>query len=184
MSRTSKIKLSESDLISALRNQEKIAVEALYDMYSPALYGIIHRIVPHEEIAEDVLQDAFVKIWNSFSSFDPQKGRLFTWMANIARNLSIDKIRSKDYRNNTQNQNIENFVHAVDDKQNTIFNTDAVGIREMVEKLVPVQRSILNLIYFQGYTQTEAAEKLDIPLGTLKTHTRKAILTMRKFFNS
>ncbi|MGV3686484.1 MAG: RNA polymerase sigma factor [Daejeonella sp.] len=182
MNRTSKVKLSEPDLISALRKQEKIAIEALYDMYSPALYGVIHRIIDNEEIAEDVLQDTFVKIWNSFSSYDASKGRLFTWMVNLARNLAIDKVRSKDYRNHTKNHDIDNFVNTIDDKQSSIFNTDAVGIREMVEKLLPDQRSILQLIYFQGYTQAEAAEKLNIPLGTLKTRTRAAILTMRKFF--
>src|SRR5687768_13913477 len=91
--------LSENELIRALRNKERIGAEALYDMYSSSLYGIIYRIIQHEEISEDLLQETFIKIWNSFGSFDPEKGRLFTWMVNLARNLSIDKIRSKDFRN-------------------------------------------------------------------------------------
>ena len=82
-------------MIAALGKREKIAAEALYDMYSASLFGVISRIVIDTDTAEDVLQDTFVKIWNSFASYSAEKGRLFTWMVNIARNLAIDKIRSK-----------------------------------------------------------------------------------------
>ena len=96
--------------MSALKNREKIAVEALYDMYSSSLYGVISRIITDTATAEDVLQETFVKIWHSFSSYSTEKGRLFTWMVNIARNLAIDKIRSKDYKNQVKNQELENKI--------------------------------------------------------------------------
>lgn len=178
-----KISLSENELILALRQKDKIGAEALYDMYSSSLYGIIYRIVQHEEIAEDLLQETFVKIWNSFSSFDSTKGRLFTWMVNVARNLSIDKIRSKDFRNNSKNQDLENTVNFIDEQQNTALNPDILGVKELVQKLKPEQKSILDLVYFRGYTHVEAAEELGIPLGTVKTRMRMAIITLRKFFN-
>jgi RNA polymerase sigma-70 factor (ECF subfamily) len=178
-----KISLSENELILALRQKNKIGAEALYDMYSSSLYGIIYRIVQHEEIAEDLLQETFVKIWNSFSSFDSTKGRLFTWMVNVARNLSIDKIRSKDFRNNSKNQDLENTVNFIDEQQNTALNPDILGVKELVQKLKPEQKSILDLVYFRGYTHVEAAEELGIPLGTVKTRMRMAIITLRKFFN-
>lgn len=178
-----KIKLSEDELIAALRGREKIAVEALYDMYSASLNGIIYRIVQHDEIAEDLLQETFVKIWNSFHSFDSQKGRLFTWMANIARNLAIDKVRSKDFKNNSKNQDIENTVNFIDERRNTSQNPETLGVKELVEKLKPEQKSILDLVYFKGYTHVEVAEELGIPLGTVKTRLRMAIITLRKFFN-
>ena len=178
-----KIALSENDLILALREKDKRGAEALYDMYSSSLYGIIYRIVQHEEVAEDLLQETFVKIWNSFSSYDPLKGRLFTWMVNIARNLSIDKLRSKDFRNNSKNQDIENTVNFIDEQRSTAINPDILGVKDLVQQLKPEQKSILDLVYFRGYTHVEAAEELGIPLGTVKTRMRMAIITLRKFFN-
>ena len=175
--------LSEDDLILAIRQKNKAGAEALYDMYSGSLYGVIYRIVQHEEIAQDLLQDTFVKIWNSFSSYDPSKGRLFTWMVNVARNLSIDKVRSKDFRNNSRNQDIENTVNFIDEQKNTEINPDVVGVKELMQQLKPEQKSILDLVYFRGYTHVEAAEELGIPLGTVKTRMRMAIMTLRKFFN-
>lgn len=178
-----KITLSETDLVRALRQKENIGAEALYDMYSSSLYGIIYRIVQHEEIAEDLLQETFVKIWNSFSSYNPEKGRLFTWMVNLARNLSIDKVRSKDFRNNSKNQDLENTVNFIDEQKNTAINPDTLGVKDLVNKLKPDHKSILDLVYFRGYTHVEAAEELGIPLGTVKTRLRMAIITLRKFFN-
>ena len=114
MSKRGKISLSEEELVLALRNREKIAVEALYDMYSASLFGVISRIIIDIPVAEDVLQETFVKIWHSFASYSTEKGRLFTWMVNIARNLAIDKIRSKDFKNNNKNQELENNVTFID----------------------------------------------------------------------
>jgi RNA polymerase sigma factor (sigma-70 family) len=174
--------LSENDLVQAIRQKDKSGAEALYDMYSASLYGVIYRIVQHEEIAEDLLQDTFVKIWNSFSLYDPAKGRLFTWMVNLARNLSIDKIRSRDFRNNSKNHDIENTVNVIDEQRNTEINPDLIGVKELVKLLKPEQKSVLDLVYFRGYTHVEASEELGIPLGTVKTRMRMAIITLRKFF--
>lgn len=178
-----KISLSEDNLIQALRNREKIAVEALYDMYSASLYGVILRIVIEQELAEDILQETFVKIWHSFQSYSADKGRLFTWMVNIARNLAIDKVRSKDFKNQGKNQELENNVTFIDEQRNTVYNPELLGIKDMVATLKPEQRAILDLVYFKGYTHVEAAEELDVPLGTIKTRLRMAIQQLRKHFN-
>jgi len=183
LSRKRKISLSEDELVLALKNREKIAVEALYDMYSTSLYGVISRIVIDTATAEDVLQDTFVKIWHSFPSYSTEKGRLFTWMVNIARNLAIDKIRSKDFKNQNKNQELENNVTFIDEQRNTVYKPELLGIKELVETLKPEQKLILELVYFKGYTHVEAAEKLGIPLGTIKTRLRMAILQLRKHFN-
>jgi RNA polymerase sigma factor (sigma-70 family) len=106
LSKNRKISLTEEELVLALRNREKIAADALYDMYSSSLFGVISRIIIDTAVAEDVLQETFIKIWNSFSSYSAEKGRLFTWMVNIARNLSIDKVRSKDYKNQNKNHEL------------------------------------------------------------------------------
>lgn len=183
MAKKHKISLSEEELILALRQREKIAAEALYDMYSASLFGVISRIVTDTATAEDVLQDTFVKIWNSFGSYSAEKGRLFTWMVNIARNLSIDKIRSKDFKNQNKNQELENNVTFIDEQRNTVYKPELLGIKDLLETLKPEQKSILDLVYFKGYTHVEAADELGVPLGTIKTRLRMAIVQLRKHFN-
>ena len=178
-----KTSLSEEELILALRRREKIAAEALYDMYSASLYGVIVRIVVDTAVAEDVLQDTFVKIWNSFSGYNADKGRLFTWMVNIARNLSIDKLRSKDFKNRGKNQELENNVTFIDEQRNTVYKPELLGLKDLVDTLKPEQKSILDLVYFKGYTHVEAADELGVPLGTIKTRLRMAIIQLRKYFN-
>lgn len=178
-----KLSLSEEELVLALGNREKVAIEALYDMYSASLYGVISRIVIDTPTAEDVLQETFVKIWNSFSSYSAEKGRLFTWMVNIARNLAIDKIRSKDFKNQAKNHELENNVTFIDEQRNTVYKPELMGIKDLVSTLKPEQKSILDLVYFKGYTHVEASEELGIPLGTIKTRLRMAIIELRKNFN-
>lgn len=167
----------------SLQHREKIAVEALYDMYSASLFGVISRIINDTAIAEDVLQETFVKIWHSFSSYSTEKGRLFTWMVNIARNLAIDKIRSKDFKNQNKNQEIENNVTFIDEQRNTVYKPELMGVKDLVQTLKPEQKLIVELVYFKGYTHVEAAEELGMPLGTIKTRLRMAILELRKHFN-
>jgi len=183
LSKRGKISLSEEELVLALRNREKIAVEALYDMYSASLFGVISRIIIDIPVAEDVLQETFVKIWHSFASYSTEKGRLFTWMVNIARNLAIDKIRSKDFKNNNKNQELENNVTFIDEQRNTVYKPELLGIKDLVQTLKPEQKLILELVYFKGYTHVEAADELGIPLGTIKTRLRMAIQQLRKHFN-
>lgn len=183
MAPTKKISLSEEELINALKNQETVAIKALYDMYSGALLGVISRIVLQTEVAEDILQETFVKIWNSAGSYDSSKGRLFTWMMNIARNLAIDKLRSKDFKNSNKNQDLENNVDFIDAQKKVSFNADTLGVKDLVTNLKPDFKDVLDMVYFKGYTHVEAAEKLNLPLGTVKTRVRMAILELRKKFN-
>ncbi|MBB6500279.1 RNA polymerase sigma factor [Pedobacter cryoconitis] len=183
MAPTKKISLTEEELVRALKGRETIAIQALYDMYSGSLLGVISRIVQHTEIAEDLLQDTFIKIWNSTEYYDSSKGRLFTWMVNIARNLAIDKIRSKDFRNATKNQDIENNVDFIDAQKEITLNADTMGLKDMVTALKPEFNSVLDMVYFKGYTHVEAAEELNLPLGTVKTRIRMAIMELRKYFN-
>ncbi|MBC8052898.1 MAG: sigma-70 family RNA polymerase sigma factor [Sphingobacteriaceae bacterium] len=183
MNRKTKISLPEDQLVQAIRQKQRIGSEALYDMYSASLFGVIVRIIQDEELAQDLLQETFVKIWNSFDSYDEKKGRLFTWMVNVARNLSVDKVRSKDFRNNSKNQDIETSVVSIDEQRNTTLNPEVLGVKEMVENLKPEAKAVLDLIYFKGYTHVEAAEELGIPLGTVKTRVRLAIINLRKLFN-
>ncbi len=175
--------LAEKELVEGLATSDKRILETLYTMYCGSLFGIINRIVKEEEIAEDVLQETFIRIWKSFSLYDPAKGRLFTWMANLARNLALDKLKSKSYRNNKLNEKISDLQITVDNQFYIKNNTETIGLRDMVMRLKPEYQSIVELIYFRGYTHTEAAEELNIPLGTIKTRLRMAINDLRKYFN-
>ena len=178
-----KISFSEEELVSKLKSRDTVAIQALYDMYSAALLGVISRIIQPSEVAEDLLQETFIKIWNAAETYDSSKGRLFTWMMNIARNLSIDKLRSKDYKNSGKNQDIENNVDFIDAQKEVTFNADLLGLKDMVTTLKPEYNDVLNLVYFKGYTHIEAAQELNLPLGTVKTRIRMAIMELRKHFN-
>jgi RNA polymerase sigma-70 factor (ECF subfamily) len=173
-------KISEETLVARLRARDNAAVSLLYDMYSATLYGVILHIVKTEEIAEDVLQEAFIKIWKSFDSYDEKKGRLFTWMINVSRNLAIDKIRSREYRMKVSTDTISPNTRS--DFASNTFNPDHIGVREVVEKLSPDQQKIINLMYFEGLTQSEIAEEYNIPLGTVKTRARSAVKLLSKLF--
>ncbi len=182
MIKNNKVFLEEPELVIALKQQKKIGAEALYSMYSGSLMGIIQRVIADREIAEDVLQEGLVKIWNSIQQYAPSKGRLFTWMVNVVRNLSIDKVRSKDYRNHSKNQDLENHVNSIDIQRNSEYKPELVGVKDLLQKLKPEQKIIVEMIYFQGYTHVEVAEELAMPLGTVKTRLRMGIIELRKYF--
>jgi RNA polymerase sigma factor (sigma-70 family) len=174
------ITYTEEDLIRLLLVREEAAFTYLYDHYAPALYGIISRIVPEEELAQDILQEVFVRIWKNFPSYDPGKGRLFTWMANISRNLAIDHVRSKANHHALKNQSLSDSVSKVNRTISISNNTDLIGVKSFVEKLKPEYKEIINLLYFGGYTQEETARELNLPLGTVKTRTRSALQQLRE----
>ncbi|MFT4030887.1 MAG: sigma-70 family RNA polymerase sigma factor [Siphonobacter sp.] len=174
-----RIIVAENDLVALLREKDQRGFTVLYDNYSAALYGIILKIVKSEEVAADVLQETFVKIWRNIESYERSKGSLFTWILNVARNTAIDKIRSQEYQQSTQNQPLEYFVSVIEDENPVEHQIDAIGVRKVVEQLRPEYRSIIELVYFQGYTQAEVSEELDIPLGTVKTRVKAALIQLR-----
>ncbi|MBT9395164.1 sigma-70 family RNA polymerase sigma factor [Hymenobacter sp. NST-14] len=170
---------TEIQLVQRLRDRDEGAMTIFYDKYSAALYGVILRIVKKEETAEDVLQEAMVKIWHSFPSYDASKGRLFTWVMNVSRNLAIDKIRSRQYRVSSRTQPIEESA-ALRQAAEPSFRPEHIGLQEMTRQLNPDQRQIVDLLYFGGFTQSEVAEELNLPLGTVKTRARAAIKVLSK----
>lgn len=173
-------KYSEEDLVTLLRAQDQSAFSYLYDNYAAALNGIIIRMVDDTQLAEDILQEAFVKIWNNFKQYDTSKGRLFTWMINITRNLTIDTLRSKGYKKGKKISQDENSVITYQDKNYTSERFDTIGIRKQLQYLKPEQKVIIDMAYFNGYTQEEISKEMEIPLGTVKTRMRTAIIELRK----
>src|SRR5689334_20326032 len=127
------IKYTEPELVMLIKERQQSAFVYLYDNYSAALYNIILSIVSDRELASDTLQEVFVKIWRMSESYDAAKGRLFTWMMNIARNASIDVVRSKSYNNSLQNRELTEAVY--DSGGSTATNIEQIGLRKLVHTL-------------------------------------------------
>lgn len=173
-------KYSEDELVALLKIKDPQAFSYLYDNYSATLNGVIFRMTQDQELSEDILQETFVKIWNNFSYYDPSKGKLFTWMINLTRNLSIDTLRSKGYKKQQKISSDENSVSYVKDERAGVAQFDSIGVRKQLEQLSPEQRRIIDMAYFEGFTQDEIAKETGIPLGTVKTRMRAAIILLRK----
>ena len=171
-------KYTESELVALLKRHEQSAFSYLYDNYSGALYGIIVTIIPDRELANDVLQEVFVKIWRQCNTYDENKGRLFTWMINIARNASIDMLRSRNYQSNQQNLVLDETVF--EKSGGTAINVEKIGLRKLVHSLKEEYKVLVELSYFQGFTQDEISKMLNMPLGTVKTRLRTALIQLRE----
>ncbi|MGO3184054.1 MAG: RNA polymerase sigma factor [Aequorivita sp.] len=167
------------ELITAMQNGDEKAFSRLYTMYSEAIYGIIYSIVLDEKIAEELLQDVFIKVWNNAQTYSVKKGRFFTWLLNIARNTAIDETRSKAFKNSRKNLSTTNFVDILSSSDSLNRKTNAIGIKKFIDALKPACIKIIDLLYFKGYTQVEASKTLEIPLGTLKTRNRTCIKDLR-----
>jgi RNA polymerase sigma factor (sigma-70 family) len=170
----------QHELVARLKARDEQAFAEMYRNYSNAFISIIRKITNDDiETAKDILQEAMVKIWNNIQMYDATKGTLFTWMMNVCRNMAIDKLRSKDYKNQAKNRSLDasqdmGFQPSVSQNPNTI------GVRKMLEGLDSSHRDVVDVVYMMGYSHAEAAEVLDIPLGTVKTRLRNALIEIRK----
>ncbi|RBQ08931.1 RNA polymerase sigma factor [Pedobacter miscanthi] len=172
----------ERELIYGLKSAEAGSFNKLYKMYASSLLGFIMQVVKQQETAEDLLQECFIKISRNIQSYDPDKSRLFTWMLNIARNSAIDHIRRRSSQNEKYTFGLESIGNEIENRFTHYPNTDTIGMKNLVATLSPKHRLIVDMVYFQGYTHSEAAEALDMPLGSIKTSLRYAMLTLRRFF--
>lgn len=179
----SKFTYTEQELILSLKNNNRGAFEYLYDHYASALYGIILKIVKDDEKAADVMQDSFLKIWKNIGSYNVEKGSLFTWVLNVARNTAIDRLRLDVKKEKSVNWD---YVAESDLSPSVIFNPipAIIDIRAIVSRLLPEKSLLIDLVYFQGYTHEEVSEKLSLPLGTVKSRIRKALAELREIFNA
>lgn len=167
------------ELVAKFQKKDEKAFEALYNMYSESMHGVIYNIVRNHDIAQEVMQDVFIKVWNNATSYSFEKGRFFTWILNIARNAAIDKTRSKSFKNSSKNLNADFFVSIIQNNESLDNQTDAIGIKKFVTKLAKKCIKVIELLYFKGYTQKEASETLAMPIGTIKTRNRKCINELR-----
>lgn len=164
-----------------LQAKEEKVLAVLYEKYNTALFGVIYRLLGDQTLSEEQLQECFMKIWKYGHSYDPNKGRLFTWMLRIARNCAYDATKTKRFRQEEKTEDLETSVSIIERANSITIETDHIGIKELIEKLNTKYAQIIDKIYFQGYTQAETAKELDLPLGTVKTRTRKALGLLKEF---
>ena len=170
---------NQEDIAELLKKQDTFVITQLYDAYGAALYGSVLRIVHCSMIAEQVMQDTFLKVWLHGARYDTSKGRLFTWLLNIARNTAIDATRNTHFHNTKKTDTLDTLIYW---SGGDCLNPDTVGLQEVVKKMEDKYKILIDLIYFNQYTHQEAAETLGIPLGTVKTRVRAAILELKKAF--
>ncbi|WP_185114201.1 RNA polymerase sigma factor [Chryseobacterium sp. CBo1] len=150
----------------------------LYENYASALYGVIFRITNSKEASEEVIQDTFLKIWNSIEQYDSSKGRLYTWMINIARNSALDYLKSKNFQNSLKNQSLPDFVYN-DTALSVSDNQDFIGFNKILDTLDEDKKQLIDLAYYKGFSQSEISETLQMPLGTVKTKMRNALMKLK-----
>jgi RNA polymerase sigma factor (sigma-70 family) len=171
---------TEESLVSAIQQKDRTAFTYLYNNYASVIYGTINRIITDKEIANDALQEVFVKIWDNIAQYNATKGRLFTWMINIARNYAIDITRSKAFKHQKMILGNEEIVYNYNNTLEDFSEIDKEAFQQKINELNEKHVQVINLVYFQGYNQEETAKILDIPLGTVKSRIRLAISELRK----
>lgn len=172
---------TEQELIEGLVAHDEQAYGYLYDNYSKALFTVISQIISSREMAEEVLQEVFVKIWQNIDSYDPMRGRIYTWMINIARNQAIDRTRSREF---SQKSRTTSLPEGIAETRGSGPGIHDVGLMRTLNSLPEESRKLLELAYFQGYTHEEIAAMTSTPLGTVKTRIRSTIIHLRKILGN
>jgi RNA polymerase sigma-70 factor, ECF subfamily len=177
------IRESDRELAARLQRRETRAMADLYDRFGRLVYSVIYAIVRDSGIAEDLLQETFLRIWNRSAGFDAERGALGPWLLTVARNRAIDHIRSAGARNSRNALELESREHKSQElgAEIDLQNKDrAKVIRAAMDRLTENQRRVIELAYYEGLSQTEMAEKLGQPLGTIKTWVRGALKKLRE----
>jgi RNA polymerase sigma-70 factor (ECF subfamily) len=174
--------MDSATLIQMIQSKSEKGFEILYDRYCGALYGILIKFVKRKDIADDLLQDTFVKIWRHIDGFDPDKGTLYTWMLRIARNQAIDYLRSTGHRNQLLQVEVDLFsLHLASyDVTHTIScEVEYADFKSKAMRLYSKYAEVIEMIFFFGWTHEQTAGILKLPLGTVKTRARKGLSLLR-----
>jgi RNA polymerase sigma-70 factor (ECF subfamily) len=173
----------EKALMQRIAIGDEAAFEALYDRYSRLLYSLLLSVVKHPPEAQDLLQEVFLHIWRQAKNFDAGRGNVYSWLVTMTRHRAIDRLRSKGFRERQQELHDDDSVLMLPDSALSPLDSITVmeqreRVRDALDKIPSEQRDALMLAYFQGYTQTEIATLLQIPLGTIKTRMRQGLLKL------
>ncbi|HYZ85834.1 MAG TPA: sigma-70 family RNA polymerase sigma factor [Bryobacteraceae bacterium] len=172
----------DRDLVQRLKQRDQKAMGDLYDRFGRLAYTVILRMVRNQAVAEDLCQETFLRVWNRVQAFDHEKGALGPWVLAIARNRAIDHLRSVAGRMSQNVFELDAHEHPslfVNMEADVLNMERARHLKAAFEKLNSNQKLVLELAYFEGLSQSEMAEKLKQPLGTVKTWTRSALRALR-----
>ncbi|MEM7381157.1 MAG: RNA polymerase sigma factor [Bacteroidota bacterium] len=173
--------LLENHIVELLQERNEKAISLLYEHYGDTLFGVAFKVVRDEDLAQDVLQESFVKIWKKSDSYDASKAKLFTWLFRITRNTAIDKLRSV---NTKTDKEIQIDVSDVYNLGVESIKPDFLDVKENLEKIEDKYQIVLDALFFQGMTQQEASDELDIPLGTIKSRLKIGLRELKKIYGS
>lgn len=173
--------LLEKHIVELLQDRDEKAISLLYDNYGDTLYGVAYKIVKNEDLAQDVVQESFIKIWKKSDSYDASKAKLFTWLFRITRNTAIDKLRSV---NTKADKEIQIDVSDVYNLGVQGIMPELMDVKENLDKIESKYKIVLEALFFEGMTQQEASEELDIPLGTIKSRLKIGLRELRKIYGT
>lgn len=171
--------LLEKHIVELLQERNEKAISLLYDNYADTLLGVANKVVRDPELAQDVVQESFIKIWKKADSYDPAKAKLFTWLFRITRNTAIDKLRSV---NTKSDKEIQIDVSDVYNLGVDSIRPEFMDVQENMDKIEDKYQIVLEALFFQGMTQQEASDELDIPLGTIKSRLKIGLRELRKIY--
>lgn len=169
----------ERHIVELLAARDERAISLLYDHYGDALYGVAVKVTKDEALAKDVLQNAFVKIWKKADNYDVSKARLFTWLFRVVQNTAIDAVRSRQRKQAKEIQTNDSNVYHL---PTTELAIDHIDLKKHTTSLEEKYRVVIDALFFQGMTQQEASEELNIPLGTVKSRLKIGLRELRKLF--
>ncbi|SEQ41515.1 RNA polymerase, sigma-24 subunit, RpoE [Hyunsoonleella jejuensis] len=161
-------------LISNLKNKDEAALSQLYDAYAPAIYGVIFRMCKDEQHAQNILQDTFLTIWDKSHQYNPEKGKFYTWAYRIAKNKTLNFLRSKKKLIQTEDLSVYK-----DETETLKDEVDTFQLKGYLNKLEPHHKKALELVFFNGLTHREAHKEMDVPLGTFKSYIKQALKKLK-----
>ena len=173
----------ERDLecIRGLGAGDSSALEELYDRFTPLLYPVALRILRSAQDAEDVVQQAWLQAWKSAASYDPRRGTVAAWLLTLTRSRALDRYRSLSSRRRAETQvDPEPTAVPAEPSASAAHVQMSERVRQALDTLQPQQRQVLEIAYFEGLSQSEVAEKLGAPLGTVKSWTRQGLMRLRE----
>ncbi|MBC7796009.1 MAG: sigma-70 family RNA polymerase sigma factor [Pyrinomonadaceae bacterium] len=183
--RSETIQFTDVDLLKAVARGDERALSSLYDRYRLILFGLLLRILTNRAEAEDVLQEVFIQVWQRAWDFDAERGKPFTWLVTLTRSRAIDRLRSLGSRERTAEEASRNVTEAIADAEHdAIISQRSKVVRAALNQLSDDQKRVLFLAYFDGCSQSEIAERLNSPLGTVKTRMRTGMMKLRELLGS
>lgn len=176
---------SDTELIYSLRAGQHQALRVLYERYGKLVYTIALRILNYAAEAEDLTQEIFLTFWKS-KSFDPDRGALSSYLSMLTRSRAINKLQSRRSRQKAverfQNLTPALFVKPTPLEQASLEEQESI-VRSAIAQLTEIQQKILRMNYYEGLSQSQIAQQLDLPLGTVKTHARQGMITLRQLLH-